>query len=117
MPSVHRIQSMLKLIRCVVPLENWEAIVMNLVSIGADINLYQTHEESPDRMRIGVYRGHEYEIHLPGLVLEIITDESWVADMVRTIEADSLSLTGSRAIEIFPIEESYRIRDGFMDAR
>ena len=109
---------MLKLIRCVVPLENWESIVRSVVSAGADINFYQTHEDSPARTRIGVYRGHEYEVHLPGLVLEIITDESWVADMVRTIEgADDCSLTGSRAIEIFPIEESYRIRDGFMDGR
>lgn len=109
---------MLKLIRCVVPLEDWETIVRSLISIGADINLYSTHEDTPERNRVATYRGREYVVHLPGLVLEIIADESWVLDMVRTIErSPNRSLTSNPAVEIFPIEESYRIRDGFMDPR
>jgi nitrogen regulatory protein PII len=109
---------MLKLIRCVIALEDWAPVVSRVVSVGADITVYRTWEDSPHRNRMAVYRGRKYEVQLPGLVLEIVTDDSWTADIIATIErAQKDCLTGGRAIEVFPVEESYRIRDGFMDRR
>ena len=109
---------MLKLVRCVTAFENWPIIVRNVVSIGAGITLYETHEDSPERNRMAVYRGCQYEVHLPGVVVEVITDDSWVKDIIETIErAHQDGFIGGRAIQVFTVEESYRIRDGFMDVR
>src|SRR5262245_59497895 len=109
---------MLKLVRCVTALENWQMIVRNVASVGAGITVYHTHEDSPERNRMAVYRGCQYEVRLPGIIVEVITDDSWVADIIETIErAHENGFIGGRAIQVFPVEESYRIRDGFMDMR
>src|SRR5436309_2569941 len=80
------LQPMSKLIRCVVALENWETIVSSVASVGTGVTVYHTRENNPDRNRIARYRGREYQVHLPGMVVEIIADDSWVTDIIVTIE-------------------------------
>lgn len=108
---------MLKLVRCIIAAENWEPTFNSLVSVGALMTVYDTFEHSPERIRTAVYRGHEYAIHLHDVVVEVVTDETWVDDIIATVEKAQSVLTGHGAIQVFPVEESYRIRDGFMDLR
>src|SRR5262245_53780965 len=106
---------MMKLVRCVVPLESCALIVSSLVSIGAGVTVYNTRENNSKAKRKAVYRGHEYEIQLPGIVVEVVIDDSWVDDIIRRIIGGNNGSAGDRAIQVIPIEESYRIRDGFME--
>jgi nitrogen regulatory protein PII len=108
-------QSMLKLIRCVVPLESWETVFSSVVSLEAGVTAYDARDI--DRSRRGVYRGYEYQVALPAMVMEIMTDDSWVCEIIAAIQnAHTFNPAGSRVIEILPVQESYRIRDGFMDS-
>jgi len=73
-------------------------------------------EIDPETKRRAFYRGLEYEIHMPGIIVEIVTDETWLDDVIaKIVSADNGSVTAGRDLQVFPIEESYRIHDGFMD--
>src|SRR5262245_13805346 len=85
-PFIRIFRPMLKLVRCVAALENCEMIVRSVASVGAGITVYHTCEDSPERNRIAVYRGCQFEVHLPGIVIEVITDETWVDDIIGTIQ-------------------------------
>jgi nitrogen regulatory protein PII len=71
---------------------------------------------SPETNRKAIYRGLENEVYSPGVVVEIVTDDSWLDDIIATITAaHDEGLIGGRGIQVLPVEEGYRVRDGFMD--
>ena len=107
---------MLKLVRCDLSSECWETVVDSLTPVASGITLWQVREIDPKTNRKAFYRGQEYVVHSPGVVLEIVTDESWMDDLLKKIaRAREQGLIGGRDVQVFSVEESYRIRDGFMD--
>jgi nitrogen regulatory protein PII len=107
---------MLKLIRCALTLENWEQVVSSVLSVGAGITVYCMREVSPEMTRRAMYRCIEYEVHSPGILMEIVIDDSWLEDITAKIaSAQKNNVIGGRTIQVFPVERSYRLRDGFMD--
>jgi nitrogen regulatory protein PII len=108
---------MLKLVRCELALENWERIVCSLSSVARGITVWQMRQISPETNRMAVYRGLKYEVHLPVIAVEIVTDDSWLADIIaRVTDAHKEGrIIGRALLQVLPVEGSYRIRDGFMD--
>jgi nitrogen regulatory protein PII len=100
---------MLKLVRCKVPLQNLPTVMEQLQDFTSGMTVWQTKDCSPETMLKGCYRGYEYQIELPRAVVEIVTDESWVDDIIRRVPLSS------GRIEVFPVEASYHVRNGFMD--
>src|SRR5262245_26194126 len=107
---------MLKLVRCALTPENWEAVVDSLVSLGASITVHSMRVVSPEMTRRSMYRCREYEVNLPGILVEIVIDDSWLEDiMAKIASVQKNNVIGGRTIQVFPVERSYRVRDGFMD--
>src|SRR2546426_12574374 len=108
---------MLKLVRCVLTLENWEMIVSSVSSDARGMTVWQIREDSPETNRSATYRGHKFEIPLPAVAVEIVTDDSWVdAIIAKVTEAHREGQIVGRRLHVFPVEESYHIRNGFMDS-
>jgi nitrogen regulatory protein PII len=109
---------MLKLVQCVTDLSDLENIVNSVIAIGVGVTVYNTRQSNPATDRRVTYRGCAYECQASGVVVEIITDDSWLDDIITTItKADNDTLISGRTIQVFPIQECYRICDGFMDTR
>jgi nitrogen regulatory protein PII len=84
--------------------------------MGAGITAYCMREVSPEMTRRAMYRCNEYEVHLPGILVEIVIDDSWLEDITAKIaSAQKNNMIGGRTIQVFPVERSYRVHDGFMD--
>jgi nitrogen regulatory protein PII len=73
------------------------------------MTVWETRDSNPETARTAHYRGHEFKIDLPRAVVEIVTDDCWVDDIIR-----KLPLADGR-IEVFSVEASYHVRNGFMD--
>jgi nitrogen regulatory protein PII len=100
---------MLKLVRCMVLLQNLPNVVEQLQDFTSGMTVWQTKDLTPETMRKGCYRGYEYQIELPRAVVEIVTDESWVDDIIRRVPRSDCR------IDVFPVEASYHVRNGFME--
>jgi nitrogen regulatory protein PII len=106
---------MLKLIRCVLTPHNWETIFEKVAPV-TGMTTWQIRMNSPETNRIATYRGRKYEVSLAFIVAEIVTDDSWLEDVIRkVIEAQEEGLIIGQRLDVFPVEESYHIRNGFMD--
>jgi len=106
---------MLKLVRCIVSIDDWENIVSSVECVSVGMTVWQMREVSPETSRTAVYRGREYQVHLPSVVVEIVTDDGWLDDIIAKVtQAHEAGRIDGRRIQVFPVEESYRIRDGFM---
>jgi nitrogen regulatory protein PII len=103
----------MKLIRCVLNLQDWETIVSTTSSVTTGMTARQIWQDSPETTRKGMYRGRAYDIHVPCVMVEIVTDDSWLDDVITKL-TELQGLSGGGGIQVFPVEESYRIRDGFM---
>ena len=100
---------MLKLVRCTVRVEHLGTVVDRLVGMTCGMTVWETTDSSLEAARKGVYRGYQFRIALQRAVVEIVTDDSWVDDIVRQVPSSDST------IEIFPVEASYHVRNGFMD--
>jgi nitrogen regulatory protein PII len=106
----------MKLVRCVLSLDSWDKVMCSLRPVTLGMTVHCGHDISPETNRKAFYRGREYDVPMPGVILEIVTDDSWLNDILETIRKAHIgALIGRRAIQILPLEASYRIRDGFMD--
>jgi nitrogen regulatory protein PII len=62
------------------------------------------------------YRGVPYEIGRLSVNVEIVSDDSWVDDIIQRIrDAHVRNEFSVRHLYLFPIEVSYHIRNGFID--
>ena len=108
---------MLKLVRCALALEDCQMVVRRWLQHHRHDDLSHAREQPGNEI------GRRYTADMntrsfTGAVIEIVTDDSWADEIIaRITEAHKDSLIGGRAIQVFPVEESYRIRDGFMDMR
>jgi nitrogen regulatory protein PII len=104
------------MIRCVMGAENLPAFVEGLMDFAAGMTVLETREFSPDTQHTVSYRGVPYEIGSLSVIVDIITDESWLEDIIRRVhEGDRREEFSVRHLHVCPIEASYHIRNGFMD--
>ena len=107
----------MKLIRCVMTPEHLPAFLDHMMNLTAGMTVWETRQHEKDTRQIVSYRGVEYEISPPGVAIEIVTDESWLEDIIRKlVEARRLEQFDVSRVYVFPVEASYHIRNGFMDA-
>ena len=96
--------------------ENLPAFVEGMRNLAAGMTVWETREHSPQTQQIVSYRGVPYEIGRLSVTVDIVTDDSWIDDIIRRIrEADLREEFIVRHLYVFPVEASYHIRNGFMD--
>jgi nitrogen regulatory protein P-II 1 len=67
------------------------------------------------QQRIGVYRGVQYRVLSPKVMIEIAADDNKVDDLVKIlIEIARTGESGDGRIFVLPVEEAYHVRTGFM---
>jgi len=107
---------MLMMIRCVMGAENLPAFVEGTNNLVAGMTVWETREHSPQTQQIVSYRGVPYEIGSHSITVDIVSDESWVEDIIRRVhEGFKKEEFSVRHLYVFPVEASYHIRNGFMD--
>ena len=100
----------MKLVRCTLPANCCQGAIDGLERVAAGMTMWDAWDVSPSSMRTVCYRGHQYAVHTPGVLVEILTDESWLDDVLRQVGS-----ANATQVQILHVEESHRIRDGFMD--
>jgi nitrogen regulatory protein PII len=104
------------MIRCVMGAENLPAFVEGMTDLAAGMTVRETREWGPDTQHTVSYRGIPYAIGALSVTVDIVTDESWLDDIIRRIhEANRQDEFRVWHLEVFPVEGSYHIRNGFMD--
>lgn len=104
------------LIRCIMGAENLPAFVEGMTNLVPGMTVWETREHSPQTHHVVSYRGIPYDIGSLSVVVDIVSDDSWVDDILQRIrDAYQREEFTVRHLYIFPIEASYHIRNGFMD--
>lgn len=104
------------MIRCVMGAENLPAFVDGMINLAAGMTVWETREYSPQTQNVVSYRGVAYDIGNLSVIVDIVSDESWVEDIIQRIrDGYTRNEFSVRHMYIFPVEESYHIRNGFMD--
>jgi nitrogen regulatory protein PII len=104
------------MIRCLLPAESLPAFVDGMTNVIAGMTVWETRDDSPDVLQTISYRGVPYKIGSASVAVEIVSDESWVEDIIKKVsDAHKNDEFSVRHLYIFPIEANYHIRNGFMD--
>jgi nitrogen regulatory protein PII len=105
-----------KLIRCILGPEHLQTFMDNMRNLTVGMTAFETRQHDKDRVQKVSYRGVEYEIGSASLTMDIVIDESWVEDFITKVaEAERLDQFRVRRLYVIPVEQSYHIRNGFMD--
>src|SRR5689334_12337350 len=97
---------MLKLVRCHLSLDHWARVMNRVTSVAVDVTAYHTWDGTPGATCKGFYRGLEYEMPVPGVILEIIAEANHLSDVVRAIGREPMDPPFSgRDIQVFQITE------------
>jgi nitrogen regulatory protein PII len=105
----------MKLIQCIIRLEKLEEAVQQLAKWTPGLTV--THvRESGEEERISVYRGAQYRVLSPKIMIELAADDNKVDDLVRIlIEIGRNGSADQGRIFVVPVEQAYHVRTGFMD--
>jgi nitrogen regulatory protein PII len=104
------------LIRCVVGAEYLSAFVEGMMNIAPGLTVLETREHSPGTQHTISYRGVPYEIGALSVIVDLVSDESWIEDVIRRVhEGNKNEEFRVRHLHVLPVEASYHIRNGFMD--
>ena len=96
--------------------ENLPGFVEGMRNLAAGMTVWETREHGPETQQVVSYRGVPYEIGTLTATVDIVSDESWVDDIIRRVRDAHLKEEFSiRHLYVFPVEASYHIRNGFMD--
>jgi nitrogen regulatory protein PII len=107
---------MLNIVRCLVRPEELQKVIDTLMPITSGMTVWDVRDNNPETNRKATYRGLEYEVELPRVAVEIVVDGSRVDDIVKNvIEAHRIGLIEDGRIFVSPVQESYHVRNGFMD--
>ena len=105
----------MKLIQCIIRPEKLNDIVDKLVAITPGLTISDVHGHGRKTVT-GMYRGVEYRLLLPSVMIEILTDDNKVNDLVKILaETARTGEIGDGRIFVLPVQESYHVRTGFMD--
>ena len=105
----------MKLIQCITRADKLDQIVNQLVkwTPGLTVADVQGHGK---QQRIGMYRGIQYRVLSPKVMIEIATEDNRVDDLVKIlIKIARTGETGDGRIFVLPVEEAYHVRTGFME--
>ena len=105
----------MKLIQCIIRPEKLDQIVNELLkwTPGLTVADVQAHGK---QQRMGVYRGAQYRMLSPKVMIEIAAEDNKVDDLVKIlIEIARTGEAGDGRIFVLPLEEAYHVRTGFMD--
>jgi nitrogen regulatory protein PII len=106
----------MKLIRCELEVDQLERVINAVTSLTVGVTVWEAREDNKSLNYRAVYRGHAYEVSPPRSVLEIVIDESWVEDILRTLATVNKSEAfGSERVRVFNVEASVHVRTGFTD--
>lgn len=107
----------MKLIKCVVRPEKLEEVVTNLQTVAAGLTVTEVRGHGAQKGHKLLYRGREYDVSLiPKIQIEVVADDNRVEDIVRVVaKAAHTGEIGDGRIFIFPVDETYHVRTGFMD--
>ena len=104
------------MIRCILGAEQLTAFVEGMTQLTHGMTVWETRDYSPETYQRVYYRGIPYEVGSLSVGIDIVSDESWVDDIIRRIgEAHSKDEFSVHLLQVFQIEASYHIRNGFMD--
>jgi nitrogen regulatory protein PII len=104
------------MIRCVLGAEQLPAFVEGMTNLVAGMTVWETRDHHPANRQTVSYRGVPYELGGLSLTVDIVSDESWVDDIVRRVgEGHKKDEFTVDYLYVFPVEASYHIRNGFMD--
>jgi nitrogen regulatory protein PII len=109
----------MKLIKCIIRQEKLTQLIEELSSIVPGMTISEVRGHGRQGGHQTIYRGVEYNLTLlPKVMVEIAIDDNKVDDIVKIIgETARTGEIGDGRIFIFPIEETYHVRTGFMDLR
>jgi nitrogen regulatory protein PII len=107
----------MKLVMCVIRQDKHAEVVKELQSIVPGLSVREVRGYGHQKGHSIFYRGAEYEVNLlPKTMIEIVSDDNKVDDVVQTvIKIAGTGNIGDGRIFVFPVEDSYHIRSGFMD--
>jgi len=106
----------MKLIQCIVRPGKLDDLLTALNPVVSGMTAREIRSAGPEGPWHAMYRGVEYETLIPRVLIDIVTDDSWVDDIVRIVaETARTGESGDGFIHIMPVEESYHVRTGFMD--
>jgi nitrogen regulatory protein PII len=95
--------------------ENLPAFVEGMRHLVVGMTVWETREHGREKNVVS-YRGIPYEIGSLSVTVDIVSDDSWIDDILQRVrEAHVREEFSVRHIYLFPVEESYHIRNGFMD--
>lgn len=107
---------MTMMIRCVMGAENLPAFVLGMTNLVAGMTVSETREFAPETTQKVSYRGVAYEVGGLSVTVDIVTDESWIDDIIRRVhEASTSEEFVVRHLSLCKVDASYHIRNGFMD--
>ena len=105
----------MKLIQCIIGLDKLEAAVEELAKWTPGLTATPVRDYG-EKERISVYRGAQYRVLSPKIMIELAVDDNKVDDLVRVlIEIGRNGGADERRIFIVPVEQAYHVRTGFMD--
>jgi len=106
----------MKLIQCIVRPGKLEDLIAALQPVTSGMTAREIRAIDSGGPWHAVYRGVEYEALLPRVLVDIVTDETWVEDIIRiVVETTRTGESGDGSICVMPVTESYHVRTGFMD--
>ena len=107
----------MKLIQCIIRQEKLNDVVEKLMTVTPGMTVSAVRGQGRQKGHPAVYRGIEYQLTLlPKVMIEIVTDDNKVDDLVRIIrETARTGEIGDGRIFVLPVEQTYHLRTGFMD--
>jgi len=107
---------MQKMIRCILGAEQLTAFVERMTGLTNGMTVWETRDEGAEASHTVYYRGVPYQVGGLSVSIDIVSDESWVEDIIRRVsEAHRKEEFSVHFLYVIPIEASYHIRNGFMD--
>jgi nitrogen regulatory protein PII len=107
---------MAMMIRCVMGAENLPAFVEGMNKVIVGMTVWESREHDPETNHVVSYRGVPYELGGLSVIVDIVSDESWVEDIIKRVhDAYTKNEFNVRHLYLIPVEASFHIRNGFMD--
>jgi len=92
------------------------AFVDGMANLVAGMTVWETREDSPETSHVVSYRGIPYKVGSPSIAVDIVSDESWVEDIIKKVhDAHRQEEFSVRHLYVINVDASYHIRNGFMD--
>jgi nitrogen regulatory protein PII len=107
----------MKLVKCIIRPEKLEEVVTKLQTVATGLSVMEVRGHGAQKGHPVIYRGREYAVSLiPKIMIDIVVDDNRVDDVVKIVSEEARTgEIGDGRIFVFPIDETYHVRTGFMD--